>query len=238
MDQPKVCQICSASEKEVALQSSATIRHSVVNLIKKEHPHWDEKGYICQKDLNEFRKKYIESVMIEDKRQLTKLEKEVVASLHEKELFIKGPQSTEEAETFGQKLADKVASFGGSWRFILIFAGLLCIWITYNTLTLFSHPDPYPYILLNLMLSCLAALQAPIIMMSQNRKEERDRKNAEYDYQVNLKAELEIRVLSEKMDLLLHNQWKELLEVQKIQVEYLESLISKKGTLEANKEPE
>jgi len=135
----------------------------------------------------------------------------------------------EEIETelsFGEKIADKVASFGGSWTFIIAFFSFILIWMLINIFVLASKPfDPYPFILLNLILSCLAAIQAPIIMMSQNRQEQKDRQRSEHDYKINLKAELEIKLLSEKIDHLLVHQNKKLLEIQEVQTDYLEDLL-------------
>jgi uncharacterized membrane protein len=125
-------------------------------------------------------------------------------------------------------MADKLADFGGSWRFIGIFCGLLFLWVIMNSALIIWKPfDPYPFIFLNLILSCLAAIQAPVILMSQNRQEARDRLQAEYDYRINLKAELEIRHLHEKIDHLLMNQWQRLLEIQQIQMELMEELAHK-----------
>jgi uncharacterized membrane protein len=122
-------------------------------------------------------------------------------------------------------LSDRIASFGGSWRFIILFGAVLLFWIILNAVFLLNRGfDPYPFILLNLILSCLAAIQAPIIMMSQNRAEARDRLRAENDYKVNLKAELEIRTLHEKIDHLLQRQYSRLFEIQQIQIELLEQL--------------
>ena len=138
----------------------------------------------------------------------------------------------DEGTTFGQRAADGVATFGGSWIFVGIFAGAMLVWVGLNALLLASRGrtfDPYPYILLNLFLSMLAAIQAPVILMSQNRHSERDRLNAEHDYEVNLKAELDIMLLHEKMDLLREKQWEELLAIQKEQLEILSTLIQKKA---------
>jgi uncharacterized membrane protein len=130
--------------------------------------------------------------------------------------------------TLGERVADKLADFGGSWRFIGIFAGALFLWMAMNSTLLVWKPfDPYPFIFLNLILSCLAAIQAPVIMMSQNRQEARDRLQAEHDYRVNLKAELEIRHLHEKIDHLLMNQWQRLLEIQQIQMDLMEEVAHK-----------
>lgn len=127
--------------------------------------------------------------------------------------------------TLGQRVADKVAVFGGSWKFIVTFMCILGLWIIVNSIVLIWKPfDPYPFILLNLILSCIAAIQAPVIMMSQNRQEAKDRLRAQHDYQVNLKAELEIRHLHEKVDHLIFKQWQRLLEIQEIQTELMEEL--------------
>ena len=130
--------------------------------------------------------------------------------------------------TLGEKMADKIAQFGGSWTFILIFFGSILFWIGINVYWYNNQGfDPYPYILLNLVLSCLASIQAPIILMSQNRQAQKDRIRSEHDYQINLKAELEIKLLSEKMDHLLIHQNRKLLEIQEMQIDYLEDLIKK-----------
>lgn len=131
------------------------------------------------------------------------------------------------ATSFGARAADAVAAFGGSWPFIFLFFAVLSGWILVNTLLLSrsgSAFDPYPFILLNLVLSMLAAVQAPIILMSQNRQAERDRRDALHDYEVNLKAELEILLLHEKMDLMRGQQWNDLLALQNRQLEILERL--------------
>ena len=125
--------------------------------------------------------------------------------------------------TFGERIADKVAAFGGSWVFISWFAFILVGWIVINSVSLLSHLfEPYPYILLNLMLSSIAAVQAPIIMMSQNRQEDKDRLRGEHDYRVNLKAEIEIHHIIAKLDQLVTHQWQRLLEIQRLQLELLE----------------
>lgn len=154
------------------------------------------------------------------------LEQQVVKSLKEQELLSSNINAEFDRKlTFGGRLADRVADYGGSWRFIGIFMGVLLVWIVINSIVLIQKPfDPYPFILLNLVLSCIAAIQAPIILMSQNRQEAKDRLRSEYDYRINLKAELEIRHLHEKIDHLLMNQWHRLLEIQEIQTELMEEL--------------
>jgi uncharacterized membrane protein len=142
-----------------------------------------------------------------------------------------------EAElSLGQRIADKVASFGGSWTFIIIFFLFILVWILINVWLFVAKPfDPFPFILLNLLLSCIAAIQAPIIMMSQNRQEQKDRQRGEHDYKINLKAELEIKILSEKIDHLLVHQNRKLLEIQEIQTDYLEDLMKEIKKNEARK---
>ena len=139
-------------------------------------------------------------------------------------------QEYQDSRTFGERIADNVASFGGSWTFIIIFAVILLCWVILNTFILLNRAfDPYPYILLNLFLSMIAALQAPIIMMSQNRQGVKDRLDAKHDYEVNLKAELEICGLQEKLDDLRDIKWLELIEMQQKQIELLETLLLEKN---------
>jgi uncharacterized membrane protein len=155
-----------------------------------------------------------------------KLHSIVIQSIKDEKLIVSNllnpPQET---LTKGQSLSDKIARFGGSWMFIITFFVILLVWIAYNSLTPAADSfDPYPFILMNLVLSCLAALQAPIIMMSQNRQEEKDRQRAQNDYLINLKAELEIRSLHQKMDLVIEDQLKTLYEIQLKQMELLRDL--------------
>ncbi|HKJ09073.1 MAG TPA: DUF1003 domain-containing protein, partial [Gammaproteobacteria bacterium] len=148
---------------------------------------------------------------------------EVVQSLREHEILARNVDAEFEQQlTLGERLSDRLAEFGGSWTFLIAFGGVLALWIVVNTALLVRHPfDPYPFILLNLVLSCLAAVQAPVIMMSQNRQEDRDRLRAQHDYQVNMKAELEIRQLHEKIDHMLSTQWQRLVEIQQVQLELM-----------------
>jgi uncharacterized membrane protein len=158
---------------------------------------------------------------------LGKLHEIVLKALEEEQLISKKLEAKQQGlkPTAGEKLADKVATFGGSWKFIIIFTVFLVIWMMINVIALSNKGfDPYPFILLNLILSSIAALQAPVIMMSQNRKEERDRERAEDDYMVNLKSEIEIRHLHEKIDLLITEQMKNLFEIQKEQIDNIEAI--------------
>ena len=165
----------------------------------------------------------MQSLLKAEKGELSELETEVIEGLRDQEILAKNPDVEFEAGlTFGQRVADYIATFGGSWSFIISFGVILVLWMFLNSYILATRSfDPYPYILLNLLLSTLAAIQAPLIMMSQNRQESRDRQRAMNDYQVNLKAELEIRQLHQKIDHLLSNQWERLMEIQEIQMELI-----------------
>ncbi|MFA7325948.1 MAG: DUF1003 domain-containing protein [Candidatus Kapaibacterium sp.] len=207
------------------------INPNILVLIKNDYPDFSTSDSISHEKLNEYRKVYLESLLGQENRELSELEIEVVRAIHENSILSDLLEPTIDAQmTVGQKLADRIASFGGSWTFISIFFFFLIVWMAINIVYLSAEAfDPYPFILLNLILSCLAAIQAPIIMMSQNRKEEKDRKKAEYEYKVNLKAELEIRLLNEKIDHLIIHQNQRLIDIQKLQLDYLEELTSKKG---------
>jgi uncharacterized membrane protein len=203
------------------------LRPALIDTIRKHDATWGPSRMICVDCLDLFRSEYVEDALKDEVGELSKLEQEVIDSLREQETLTENiNRAFEKSITFGQRVADRVAAFGGSWIFIGSFFLLLAAWIGVNSLaTLLGPFDPYPYILLNLMLSCLAAMQAPIIMMSQNRIEARDRLRSENDYQVNLKAELEIRHLHEKLDVLLKHQWQKLLEIQQIQMDFMKELM-------------
>ena len=160
---------------------------------------------------------------------LQKLHDIVTATIKEERLIVRNlMHPPKDLLTRGQRISDKVARFGGSWSFIILFGCILFVWILYNSLASTRDDfDPYPFILMNLILSCIAALQAPIIMMSQNRKEEKDRQRAENDYLVNLKAELEVRNLHRKLDLLMEEQITRLAETQAAQLKLLEKLVAR-----------
>ncbi len=210
---------------------ASLVRGGIAERIKEACPNWTPTSYVCITDLNRFRNEYLADIIKQDKGELTEIESDVVRSLHEQELLSKNLNAEYDSRlTLGQRMADRIADFGGSWRFIGMFAAVLLSWVTVNTTFFLKKPfDPYPYIFLNLVLSCLAAIQAPVIMMSQNRQEEKDRLRAEYDYKVNLKAELEIRYLHEKIDHLLNSQWQRLLEIQEMQTELMEELAEKRN---------
>ncbi len=208
-----------------------TVRHTIMNLIQVEHPDFNDDKYLSISELNHYREKYISGYLLREVGELSDLENTVLTSLQE-HTTLTGKLDGEDSQqfTFGQRVADKVATFGGSWRFIISFGIFLIIWIAFNAFWLANKGfDPYPFILLNLLLSCLAAMQAPVIMMSQNRQEEKDRERAKKDYMINLKTELEIRILHEKMDHLIMHQQQEMLEIQKVQIEMLNDILVQVG---------
>ncbi|MBC5863193.1 DUF1003 domain-containing protein [Flavobacterium turcicum] len=203
------------------------IREGIFNLIQTEFPNFTLNDAITIEELNRYRRLYLTSLIQQEKGEIAAIDQDVMNAIKNNSILSENIQDEIEAElTFGQKLADGVAAFGGSWAFIITFFSFILIWMIINIWFLTSKPfDPFPFILLNLILSCLAAIQAPIIMMSQNRQEQKDRQRSEHDYKINLKAELEIKLLSEKIDHLLAHQNKKLLEIQELQTDYLEDLM-------------
>ena len=227
---PETCAICGNAYPTRHVIAGKEVRPEVAMEIHKSHPHWSADRFICQADLEKYRKKYVNTLLEAEKGELSNLKREVLHSLEEHETAaLESDNEHEQNWTFGERLADKVASFGGSWTFLICFGIFLFIWISINSFALFWRPvDPYPFIFLNLVLSSLTALQAPFIMMSQNRQEAKDRARAEHDYQVNLKAELEIRHLHEKVDHLLTHQWGRLVKIQELELEILADLSARK----------
>lgn len=209
--------------------SAESIRYPVLRLIQEEHSDFNISNSLSIKELNVYREKYIADYLSREMDQLSDLEKKVLDSMADHSVISDNPDEADtEKTTFGEHIADKVASFGGSWTFIIIFTSFLIGWIILNAFWLMNKGfDPYPFILLNLLLSCLAAMQAPIIMMSQNRQADKDRKRAKEDYMVNLKSELEVRVLHEKLDHLMMYQQQELIEIQKIQIDMLTDILKR-----------
>src|SRR5437764_9426440 len=224
------CQICGHAFAPQNGAIGENVRPSLAEFIKSQRTNWDPQQFICLADLGAFRRDYVKHTLECEIGELTTLDHEVIESLREHEVLTENIEKQFERKlTFGEHLSDKIAEFGGSWRFILTFGGILVIWVVINGLILATRAfDPFPFILLNLILSCLAALQAPVIMMSQNRSEASDRLRAEHDYKVNLKAELEIRHLHEKIDHLLRRQYNRLFEIQQIQIELLEEISQRK----------
>jgi uncharacterized membrane protein len=222
----RTCVICGKTFADHDVIPGILVREPVVQAILQDFPNWSAESHICRTDLTRYRAKYVHSLLESEKGELTQLEQEVLKSLREHELLSTNVDAEFEQEwTLGERLADRIAAFGGSWVFLIFFGVFIALWIGMNSVVLFSRSvDPYPFILLNLLLSCLAAIQAPIIMMSQNRQEAKDRLRSQHDYQVNLKAELEIRHLNEKIDHLLSRQWERLVQIQEVQLELLSEI--------------
>ncbi len=229
-DKPKSKKgVCSVSGKEYGrrdLVALDALRPSLADRIRQDHPELGYDALVSKAELGRYRTKYVEELLKAEHGDLTELDRQVAESLATHETLAENIDAEFEVErTLGERLSDHLASFGGSWTFIIIFGCILFVWILYNQAV--SDParfDPYPYILLNLILSCLAALQAPIIMMSQKRQEVKDRLRSQSDYRIDLKAELEIRHLHEKMDHLISRQWQRLTEIQQMQLETMHEM--------------
>lgn len=208
------------------LVNGSNIQEGILQLIQKDYPNFSNESNLALTELNIFRQIYLSDFLKKETGDLTALEQIVLKNEADHRLITQAVDMEDLGElTLGQKIADKVASFGGSWRFIISFFVFLALWILANVYLFLNQGfDPYPFILLNLILSCIASLQAPVIMMSQNRQEERDRERSKKDYLINLKSELEIRLLNEKIDHLMTHQQQELLEIQNIQVEMLNEI--------------
>jgi len=221
------CQICKKDFSKQKLFPLSFVRTAILQTAKNNYENVDENGYVCNDDLQKLRSLHLEEILKKNIGELSNLDKIVLDSFKEHELITQNVNKNFEKKlTFGQKLADKVAHFGGSWGFITIFLAFLIIWMLYNSfMILHKSFDPYPYILLNLILSSLAAIQAPIIMMSQNRQAQKDRLQSDDDYKTNLKAELEIRQLHTKIDQFMNNQWNTLIEIQQMQIDIAEEAL-------------
>lgn len=208
--------------------SGHTIRKPIMDLICKDYPDFNRDKNISLPEYNYYREKYIGSFLLKELGELAELKKNVLHSYKSKTSLTDIAEQDDSVLTTGQRIADKVATFGGSWTFIISFGTFLFGWILLNVFFLQQNAfDPFPFILLNLILSCIAALQAPVIMMSQNRQEQKDRDRAKKDYMINLKSELEIQMLHEKVDHLIMHQQKELIEIQKIQIDMMNDILKK-----------
>jgi uncharacterized membrane protein len=229
-DSSCTCVVCRNIFQSRDVLPAGLVSQNVAALIAAKQPEWSANAFICRGCLNRFRVELVRTAMQQDRGELSALEQEVMSSLRAGAVVADNLNlEFDQTLTLGERLADNVADFGGSWRFIIVFFVVMAVWIIANSVYLLWRPfDPYPYILLNLALSLLAAIQAPIIMMSQNRQEARDRLRAENDYKVNLKAELEVRAISDKIDQLIHHQWAHLLEIQEIQMEMIDDLVAKR----------
>jgi uncharacterized membrane protein len=225
------CLICTERFPRPGMVARGALRHAIAERVRQEHPEVGPDDYLCGRCHARLRSEYVRTLMEDERTDLTALDEQVIKALRDEELLAANVNTAfSDRLTVGQRVADRVAAFGGSWTFILLFGAIIAAWIGGNAGLLLSRPfDPYPFILLNLVLSTLAALQAPVIMMSQNRQAARDRLEAEHDYRINLKAELEIRLLHSKLDQLLTHQWQRLLEIQQLQMDLMEELGDRRG---------
>jgi uncharacterized membrane protein len=207
-----------------SLQSLGSLRPSLTEQIMRDHPTLSHGALISTVELDKYRMKYVEDMLLAEHGELTALDREVAKSIAEHDTIAENIEDVyDDHRSIGDRLADSLAKFGGSWYFLIGFGIFLACWMALNVLIYAKWSfDPYPFIFLNLMLSCLAAIQAPVILMSQRRAEKKDRLRAESDYRVNLKAELEIRHLHEKLDYLVSKQWERLMEIQQLQLETLQ----------------
>jgi len=211
--------------------SAKVITHSILKRIQKDVPAFTHESYLSMEELDAYKEKSISDYMRKEIGELSEREKTVLISvINNRTLTDKVVDEDRATSTLGQQIADRVASFGGSWTFIMSFGVFILVWISANVFWIINKGfDPYPFILLNLILSCMAALQAPVIMMSQNRQEEKDRNRAKKDYMINLKSELEIRTLNEKLDHFIMHQQQEFMELQNIQSEMMNEILKQVG---------
>lgn len=224
-----ICAISKSFYDAVECYKFNLLHKPLADYIKLDFPDIQDSDYVSIEQVTAYRKKYLISLIEQERGDVNLLEKKVFEAIAKNQILTENVELEISDElTSGQKLADKIALFGGSWSFIIFFFAFIIIWMLLNIILLSAKAfDPYPFILLNLILSCIAAIQAPIIMMSQNRKEEKDRKRSENDYKVNLKAELEIQLLHEKLDHLIIHQNKKLLEIQELQVEFFDDAVKR-----------
>ncbi len=224
------CLVCGLPKPEEFLTPVFAVRKAIIEQIRADGIKCEEKEFICADDLNKYRKIQIAKMVEKEKGALSALEKEVIDSFNDNDLMAEDvDEDFDESLSFGERISDKIAAFGGSWTFIISFLFLVLLWMAFNTFYLLNKGfDAYPYILLNLILSCIAAIQAPVIMMSQNRQETRDRLRSKNDYKVNLKAEIEIRMLHEKIDFMLRHQGNHLHEIEQTQLEIMEEVNKQK----------
>ena len=227
---PATCAMC-AQPSAARLVRAGNLRPKLAAYLAQLHPEAaNPAAQVCRACLDRVRVEYLLSTLERERGELSHIESEIArkAAAHET-LAANIDKEFEESITPTQRLADDVARIGGSWIFVVGFVAVMFAWIALNVWILRERAfDPYPFILLNLLLSCIAALQAPVIMMSQNRLAARDRRQADQDYRVNLKAEIEVASLHEKLDHLLHNQWESMVELQQIQIDLLHELAGRK----------
>jgi uncharacterized membrane protein len=227
--------LCEVSKTEVPADKAKqgfTVRPSILQLIKEVEPTFTSDSWISDEELKKYKVRYIETLFQNDKNRENEIQEMVKQAVANHDFmsinFIDTINNEDSESTLGQRMADKVAEFGGSWTFIFSFFTLMAIWMFGNVLLKIYQPDyafdSYPFIFLNLVLSCVASIQAPIIMMSQNRSSEKDRKRALNDFKVNLKNELEIMFLREKIDHIINNQTPHIHETLELQNEMMDDI--------------
>lgn len=221
--------LCAISGVEMGrrnLVPVGSLRAALAAHIRADYPDLTDQALISVKELAKYRTRYVAELLAEEHGEYSDLDRQVAESIAAQDTIAENiEEDYDEHRSFGERVSDGLASFGGSWAFLISFALVLVSWMAVNVLMgEVKAFDPYPFILLNLVLSCLAAIQAPIIMMSQSRQDKKDRLRSNNDYRVNLKAELEIRHLHEKMDHLVTKQWQRLAEIQQIQLEMLQEM--------------
>lgn len=215
-----VCALTGAELPHSAVVNLATVLPSLADRIRKDHPNVDDNAFIAREELDRYRTLYVTELLHAESGDLNEIESQVAKSLATHETLAANVEDEFGSKrTLSERLSDGLAEFGGSWSFLIFFAAFLGGWMLISLHQGQTSFDPYPYILLNLILSTIAAVQAPIIMMSQKRQEAKDRIRSLNDYRVNLKAELEIRHLHEKIDHLINKQWQRLAEIQELQLE-------------------
>jgi uncharacterized membrane protein len=220
------CAISGKEQPRRNLVALETLRPSLAERIRTDHPELTPDALISHAELADYRAHYVEEILTAEHGELTELDRQVAESIATHDTLAEDTdEEFDDRRTLGERLSDHLASFGGSWSFIILFFVALVVWMTFNLLSPSGEQfDVYPFILLNLVLSTLAAIQAPIIMMSQKRLEAKDRLRSRNDYRVNLKAELEIRHLHEKIDHLISRQWQRLAEIQQLQLETMQEM--------------
>ncbi|WP_027167024.1 DUF1003 domain-containing protein [Mesorhizobium sp. WSM3224] len=206
------------------------LRPSLADRIRSDHPDLPRGARISREELGRYRMRYMEELLQQEHGEFSELDRQVVESIARQDTISENSEEEfEEHRSFADRVSDNMAEFGGSWWFLISFGGVLLVWIGINLIAGLGHAfDPYPFILLNLLLSCIAAIQAPVIMMSQKRQEAKDRLRSFNDYRVNLKAELEVRHLHEKLDYLISRQWQRLAEMQQMQLDAMHELAGAK----------
>ena len=219
----QACAISGKMSRKRDMTSLDALRPALAERIRRDFPDLTANAQIGRAELTRYRMLYLEEMLQAEHGEFTELDRQVAESIAKQDTIAENVEDDfDEKRTLGERLSDHLATFGGSWAFLISFFVVLIIWMAINIAE--GDPkafDPYPFILLNLVLSCIAAIQAPIIMMSQKRQETKDRMRAFNDYRVNLKAELEIRHLHEKMDHLVSKQWARLAEIQQLQMDMM-----------------